>query len=69
MKKFMAALCTALMLLCVSFTFTGCDFLSIAIKNYLYQMKTFQSTITNILAIPLLLRERLKTQRAKIYRT
>lgn len=26
MKKIMAILCTALMLLCVSFTFTGCDF-------------------------------------------
>lgn len=26
MKKFMTALFTALMLLCVSFTFTGCDF-------------------------------------------
>ncbi len=28
MKKFMTALCTALMLLCVSFTFTGCEFFS-----------------------------------------
>lgn len=26
MKKFMTALCTVLMLLCVSFTVTGCDF-------------------------------------------
>lgn len=26
MKKFMTTLCAALMLLCVSFTFTGCDF-------------------------------------------
>lgn len=61
MKKFMATLCTVLMLLCVSFTFTGCDFfgdndkklfvsdenISIAHNEYIGYTVTVTGTIEN----------------------